>query len=86
MLTTTPRLSPWVGADAQAGHAQLAAVGGQHLGHHRHHLGGADVQADDEILVFLGGHQVRSFESVLSAGAGGRSQPPVVEMPARRSA
>ena len=26
----------------------------QHFGHDHHHLGGADVQADDQILVFLG--------------------------------
>jgi hypothetical protein len=38
--------------DAEPGDAQFAAR--QHLGHHGHHLGGADVQPDDEILVFLG--------------------------------
>ena len=40
------------GRHAQPRQAQLAA--GQHFGHHRHHLGGADVQADHQILVFLG--------------------------------
>ena len=38
--------------DAEPGQAQLAV--GQHLGHHRHHLGGADVQADDQFLVLFG--------------------------------
>ena len=37
---------------AQARHAQFAAR--QYLGHHRHHLGGADVESDDEIFIFLG--------------------------------
>jgi len=55
-----PRLA---GPDA---HAALQAIGRGHaqarelelaarhdLGHHRHHLGGADVEAHDQILVFL---------------------------------
>ena len=35
---------------------------GQHLGHHHHHLGGADVQADDQILVLFC-HVVPRFDS-----------------------
>ena len=40
------------GCHAEPGDTQLAVV--HDLGRHHHHLGGADVQADDQILVFLG--------------------------------
>ena len=36
---------------AQTSELELAV--GQHLGHHHHHLGSADVQADDQIFVFF---------------------------------
>jgi hypothetical protein len=47
---------------AEPGDAQLAAR--QDLGDHAHHLGGADVQADDQILVFLGHVCGAPFSSV----------------------
>ncbi|MET3914465.1 hypothetical protein ABID97_001247 [Variovorax sp. OAS795] len=38
--------------NAESGELQLAA--GQHLGHHHHHLGGADVESDNQVFVFFG--------------------------------
>ena len=52
MFTTTPRFRP-CDADTPRPASRMLALG-QHLGDHAHHLGGADVQPDDQILVFLG--------------------------------
>src|SRR5574343_173899 len=52
---------------AQARHAQLAT---HDLGHHRHHLGRADVQADDEILVFLGHGGPQCITAARASAAG----------------
>ena len=70
MLTTTPRFRPCVDATPSPATRRLAV--GHHLGRHHHHLGGADVQSEHQVLVFLG-HVWCSFSSssaaALAAGA-----------------
>jgi hypothetical protein len=64
---------------AEPGDTQLAA--GQHLGDHGHDLGGADVQADDQVLVLFGhGSPCYRFWAALAAGT------MVVVMPRSRTA
>ena len=46
-------------AHAKAGELQLAV--GQHFAHQRHDFGAADVQCDDEVLVFLFGIEIVGY-------------------------
>ena len=54
-------LEPIARCYAQACEFELTT--GQHLGHHHHHLGSADVQTHDQIFVFFG--HVQSCNSIV---------------------